>query len=158
MNLLSIAATATLVAVAATGAWLDGRYRRLPNWLCAIGLVAGLAFGYLADGWTWAGMSLVHCLLALVVGMGLFAMRAIGGGDAKFYAALAAWFPLEQAFYLFVSVTLTGLVLTLIVWLPLRRKRPKAGLPSPADDAFAKVPYGIAIALGAVLSFVMIRT
>ena len=84
-----------LAAIAVTGSYLDLRTRRLPNWLCLAGLVAGLAFGLAVGGWPAAAIALLHALIALIVGAGLFALGGIGGGDAKFYAALAAWFPLQ---------------------------------------------------------------
>lgn len=150
MDSLQIGAAAALASIAITGAYLDLRYRRLPNWLCAIGLIAGLGLGYAAGGAAWFGMSALHACLALAAGMGLFAIGAIGGGDAKYYAALAAWFPLRYGALLIVSVSLAGLAL-LVVWLPLRRWRKDRG--APADDAFRKLPYGVAIATGAILAF-----
>lgn len=143
-----------LAAIAVTGSYLDLRTRRLPNWLCLAGLVAGLAFGLAAGGWTAAAIALLHAFIALIVGAGLFALGGIGGGDAKFYAALATWFPLQAGLGLLVSVSLTGLLL-LIAWLPYRRRlmRSEGGLVSDSD--FRKLPYGVAIAVGALVFFAM---
>ena len=154
MTALQIAGGAVLAAIAVTGSYLDLRTRRLPNWLCLAGLVAGLAFGLAAGGWTAAAIALLHAFIALNVGAGLFALGGIGGGDAKFYAALATWFPLQAGLGLLVSVSLTGLLL-LIAWLPYRRRlmRSEGGLVSDSD--FRKLPYGVAIAVGALVFFAM---
>lgn len=143
-----------LAAIALTGAWLDLRTRRLPNWLCGLGFVAGLGFTVMTGGWTMAGAALLHALIALIVGAGLFAMGGIGGGDAKFYAALAAWFPLWDGLGLLVSVSLTGLAL-LIVWFVLRQRLMRAHSGLPEDSDFRKLPYGVAIAVGALVAFFM---
>lgn len=143
-----------LVAIGLTGAWLDFRTRRLPNWLCGLGLVAGLAFALATGGWSLAGAALLHALVALVIGAGLFALGGIGGGDAKFYAALAAWFPISAGLGLLVCVSLTGLVL-LIVWLLVRRRLIRSYSGLPKDSEFRKLPYGVAIAGGALVAFFM---
>jgi len=146
-----VAGALCLCAIAAVGAYLDARYRRLPNWLCGLALVAGIGLELATGGWPEVQSSLVHALLALVVGIGLFALGGIGAGDAKFYAALATWFPLREAPLLIVAVALSGLAL-LLAWvairLPAARRQRVAG-----NDAFAKLPYGLAISAGAVIAF-----
>ena len=62
----------------------DLKWRRIPNWLIVVGLVAGLFFHLL-------GCSLADGLLGLLLGgvpwllVGLF-RGSVGGGDIKFYA------------------------------------------------------------------------
>ena len=150
MTWLEIAAFATLVLLALVGSYLDARYRVLPNLLCLAVLAGGLAFGLLLHGWPWAGSALLHAVLALLVGMGLFAAGMIGGGDAKYYAAFAAWFPLGQAVLLVLLVSVAGLVLVTVSWLAARR-RIASSLPGRKGD-FAKVPYGVAISVGCLLA------
>lgn len=152
VNAIQIGAGVALAAIAVTGAWLDMRFRRLPNRLCAVGLLAGLSFGLAAGGAGWMGMSALHAGLALLAGMALFALGILGGGDAKYYAALAAWFPLGHAFLLMGTVSLTGLLL-LVAWLALRKRAASGGRAQEADGAFRKLPYGVAIGAGAVLAF-----
>jgi prepilin peptidase CpaA len=128
------------------------RQRRLPNWLCLAVLIAGLGTGYALHDASWAGSSALHALAALLVGMGLFALGMIGGGDAKFYAAMAGWFPLKLAIGLLGIVSAVGLVL-LLAWLGWRRMT-RTTAPVAQGD-FAKFPYGVAIAAGAVATFAM---
>lgn len=146
-----------LLAVAITGTWLDIRHRRLPNWLCGIALVAGIGFGLALGGWDALPTALLHFLIALVAGIGLFALGGIGAGDAKYYASLAAWFPLREAPLLIGTVSLAGLAL-LIAWLPWRmRRRARGRYPSEEDALFDKLPYGVAISLGALATFALIH-
>ncbi|WP_128891689.1 prepilin peptidase [Erythrobacter sp. HKB08] len=130
------------------GAVLDIRDRRIPNWLSGITLVLGLVFGVLSSEWLIAAGHLGHAVIALLVGMGLFALGMWGGGDGKFYAATAAWFPLLDVFQLVFSISLAGLAVVL-GWLGWRRMRGMKA--SKYDDA--GVPYGVAIAAGGAVLF-----
>lgn len=151
---LAIGTSVALAAQCCFAAWLDFRYRKLPNVLCASVFCTGILSGLLVHDLAWVGMAALHSLLALVVGAALFAMRMIGAGDAKFYAAVAAWVPLTQGLVLLLYVSLAGLVL-LLVWFP-NRARIAAMAPDPSLAAeFRKVPYGVAIAIGGCLTFVL---
>lgn len=138
-----------LGALAASGtylAWSDIVARRLPNSATALLAVAGLSAGFLLVGVAHFSSSLVHAVLALVVGFVLFATGVIGSGDAKYYAAVATWFPLDDAVQLLGRISLAGFVLA-VGWLVWIRTRPAEALPQ-GDSA--KLPFGLAIALGAV--------
>ena len=80
---LDLAAFLVLAGLAGLGAWLDLRHRLLPNWLCALTLLAGLAFAFAQGGWPAVASGGGHALVALAVGMGLFALGAIGGGGRQ---------------------------------------------------------------------------
>ena len=144
------AACAALAVSAVAAGWSDARHRRIPNWLCAATAIAGLAFAIWANGWHGALGNALHFLIALIAGMALFRMRVFGGGDAKYYAAVAAWFSLQQAVLLLLAVTLSGLVL-LVIWFATRRL---AGMPirKTAGTGMDGLPYGIAIGAGAVIT------
>ena len=157
MSLREAGILLVLGAIVGTGAYQDIRFRHLPHWLCALALVAGLGLGVMQGGIGWFWMSLLHATIALLAGMGLFAIGAVGGGDAKYYAALAAWFPLRQGLQFFVMVTLAGLVL-LVAYYLLRPRRPRGGIPRQKDDPFEKLPYGVAISLGALLAQASVQT
>jgi len=154
MSLVPVVALCVLALLGGIGCWLDFRYRQLPNWLCLLALTTGLFFTFLSDGWIGVGLAGAHAMVALLFGMVLFASGLFGGGDAKYYAGLAGWFPITQALFLLVSVALSGLILTLIMLLSLRkRSRANLGvLGGKTDNAFDKVPYGVAIAIGALMS------
>jgi prepilin peptidase CpaA len=78
-----------------------------------------------------------------------FYMGMMGGGDVKLAAALALWFsPLGTLKFLIV-MSLAGGVLTLIVLL-LHKKGGKAPIDGDAPAGRPEVPYGVAIAFGAL--------
>jgi prepilin peptidase CpaA len=132
---------------------------RIPN---AIPLALGAAFFVVAPV---AGLSMSQMLMhlgvglaALLFGMALFSLRFVGGGDAKLLAGAALWTGYEQLLPLVVYVTLFGGALCLL--LLLYRRSPASALPLPdwaarlhrSDEG---IPYGIAIAAGALLVYPM---
>jgi prepilin peptidase CpaA len=91
----------------------------------------------------WPDVAIQIGLAAAVFGLFALAFYAgmMGGGDVKLAAALALWFsPLTTARFL-VFMSIAGGVLTLVV-LARHRMQQKPGKP--------KVPYGVAIAIGAL--------
>jgi prepilin peptidase CpaA len=78
-----------------------------------------------------------------------FYMGMMGGGDVKLAAALALWFKPFVTLKILVIMSLAGGVLTLIVLL-IHKKRGKPPLESDAAPAKTEVPYGVAIAIGAL--------
>ncbi len=102
----------------------------------------------------------LHILSALVtflVTFVLFGLKLLGAGDSKFATACAFWVSLKYLpIYLFF-MTLFGSVLGFVA-LYLKNKKP---FKSPADGSWiaqvqggaSKVPYGIAIAVGLLVSF-----
>jgi prepilin peptidase CpaA len=155
MDALNVGAGLGLGAICVAGAYFDLRYRRLPNWLCAVAFVSGLVFVAATAGWVATAMALVHAALALLVGAGLFALGGIGAGDAKYYAGLAAWFALRDGALLLTAVSLVGLIL-IVGWLAWRMSTRRRGA-TPPSHPFDKLPYGIAVSVGAVAAFVLTR-
>jgi prepilin peptidase CpaA len=154
MSVQAFAAISALVVLCMIAGWLDLRERRIPNWLCGVTAIAGLLSGVLlGDGLSGLGSHALHLVLALAGGMILFSFGVFGGGDAKFYAAAAAWFPLSKAMLLLMMVALIGLAL-LIVWFTCRRVR---GFPvrKLKGTGFDGLPYGIAIGTGAVAALII---
>ena len=139
---------AALTLLLLVGAISDIRDRRLPNWLALALMVLGLAYAYFEGGFVPMGWHFAHAMIALVVGAGIFAAGIMGGGDAKFYAGLAAFFPLSEGLNLLLWVSIAGIV-SIISWMILRRILP---LKKPEDGSLhAKFPYGVAIAIGGTL-------
>ncbi len=104
------------------------------------------------------GMNLAVGVAGLLIGMLLFALRWIGGGDAKLFAASALWLGLTPALS-FVSFTaIAGGVLAASL-LALRSAPVRAMVPQgPAwferlSKPGESVPYGLAIAVGALAAF-----
>lgn len=144
-----------LAAIGLTASYFDFRYRRLPNWLCAVALAGGLAFSFHLGGWSTLGWAALHAVIALAVGAGLFALGWIGGGDAKFYASIAAWFGLGTGFLLLSLIAIAGFALAVIWFISRNKIASIAGDDAEKRAELRKMPYGIAISLGAVATSVL---
>jgi prepilin peptidase CpaA len=144
------AAPALFSVLASAAAYCDVRYRTIPNWLNLAIAVLGIAATWLVAGIDAVPFSLAHFALALVIGMVAFALKMWGGGDAKFYAATAAWFSLRQFPSLIIAVSLAGLVL-LVAWLVSSRVRRRES----SSGRKAQLPYGLAIAVGGIVTMVL---
>lgn len=139
-----------LAGVGLYAAWSDARYRRLSNALIAVTALCGLGLTIAAGGVAASGSNLLHGAVALLFGLPLFAWRLMGGGDVKYYAAVAAWFPFDQGFRLLAFVSLVGILLA-AGWLAWGWAfgSPESSSEIPQAD---KVPFGIAIACGGLLT------
>lgn len=160
--MLHLVQTAFLFAFPALvifGAMRDAVSFTIPNWI-SIALAAAFLPTALIMGASpgQMGIALLIGVGALVAGMGMFAVGWIGGGDAKLFAAAGLWMGLGALLpYLLVTALAGGaLAVTLLalrsVWLrPLAARGPGwfGRLATPGEN----VPYGVAIAFGALAAF-----
>lgn len=135
-----------LLALSSIGAGSDIVRRKLPNLLSLVMAIAGLTLAFMVGGWEDLGWHAAHALVAFAIGYLMFILGIFGAGDGKFYAASATFFPLTQAPSLALAIVLSGGILA-IFWIIL--KRMIKSMKRRKDD-FAKLPYGVAIAVGAV--------
>ena len=99
--------------------------------------------------WWSAGLPLwPDAAIQVGVALAVFAILAVtfylgmmGGGDVKLAAAVALWFAPAETLRFLVFMTLAGGVVTIVALL-VHRARSREGRP--------KVPYGVAIAIGAL--------
>lgn len=148
--ILPLPAVPVLAASCLWAAWSDVRLRRLSNLLVVCTAALGLLVALSNGGFPEFASTMLHGAIALLLGLPLFGLGLLGGGDVKYYAALAAWFPIEHGFRLLACVSLTGAVLA-AAWLVGQR----IGTAPSADRADAhrdKVPFGVAIGSGALLT------
>lgn len=149
---LSIPPAAWIVA-----ALNDIRALRIPNWisLALIGVypIAALFLGLsLGD----IGASMLLGFIMLLIGMGLFALKVLGGGDAKLIAASAPWIGVTAIWIFLFKVALIGGGLA--VALLMFRKSPLLPVYAQAPwvlklhQSGKQIPYGIAIAVGGLWS------
>ncbi len=131
--------------VGGAGAVWDVLHRRLPNTLCLVFAGAALCAMLAQQGADVLAGAAAHAAIALIVGMILFRIGAIGGGDAKFYAAAALGVPLGQALPMLGWTSLAGFVLLVVMAISRRI----AGQPvlTRGETAWS-VPYGVAIFCG----------
>lgn len=127
----------------AAAAISDVRSRRISNILSVATLAAGTALLLVRPGagpWWQHGASFA---IMLAVGFALFSAGWIGGGDAKLAAAAAVPFDLREFAWFVEATAIAGGLLALV--LLVRRRLSSVG---PAGEK--SVPYGVAIAIGAI--------
>ena len=146
-------------ALVIVAALRDATSMTIPNWI-SVALVVAYAPAAVAVGLApgVAGLSLALCVGALAVGIGMYALHWVGGGDAKLFAASALWLGLGGAAPFLLWTALAGGVLA-VTLLSARRMVAISGFPvrrpwigrllAPEGD----IPYGIAIAAGALMAF-----
>ena len=118
--------------------------------LCLALAILSASYSYFTlglEGLAWAAL---HAAIALLVGMALFAMGVLGGGDAKFYAAGALALQLDQALAMFAITAFSGFVLLLVMVFG-RRFVLRSGY-SASELRQMQLPYGVAIALGLAIT------
>lgn len=152
---LAILFVLLLVAAAAE----DAARLRISNWICALILAGALVAIAIAgpEFALWQNIVVFGTLLSL--GTLLFAGGKVGGGDVKLLATTGLWFDMSGGFRMLIWVLLAGGVLallilaarTLIGWSD--RVRARVRLLGPGSG----IPYGVAIAAGALVTTAMLR-
>jgi prepilin peptidase CpaA len=131
---------------------------KIPNWISGLlvvlffptALIIGLSPVTVA---TNVGLA----ALALVVGAGMFALRWIGGGDAKLIAASCLWLGVAGSGMFLLYTGLMGGLFCLALLFARFHARPYlldapgwiVQLMEPRGD----IPYGVAIAAGALMAY-----
>ena len=153
-------------------AWIDGRTRRIPNWLTVSGAVVGISIHLLFGGWQGGLTALEGVGLGLLVLLPLVLLRALGAGDWKLMGALGAFVgPVMLWFVLLASVLVAG-AMAVVQMIRTKRVRetvrnvgllimgffaygfrahPEISIDNP--DAL-KLPFGVAAAAGTLICFV----
>jgi prepilin peptidase CpaA len=137
-------------AMAFAGA-MDLLTMTIPNRI-SIGLVIAFVAAAIVVplGWAEIASHVGAGFLMLVIGIAMFSLGWLGGGDAKLLAAAALWFGFEGLVQYLVVVTIAGGALALII-LGYRSLAPPLWLYRQewAMRLHAKtggIPYGIALA------------
>jgi len=160
-------ASVVLTAMVGAAAYTDVRARRIPNVVTVSGLMLALVLrGILGPGAIIEG--LIGTLLAFVLTLPLLMLGVMGGGDAKLLMAIGAFMGPQDFLWAGILTAIIGGMMAVVDvgrrgvllpvlyncgqimkhWVTLGRKG--------ANRSFATVgaltiPYGIAIAAGALL-------
>lgn len=154
LELIVMTAFPALLVIAAVG---DLMTYRIPNWL-SIALVALFGLVVFVSDMTWMqiGLHVGISIILLGLGMALFAYNLLGGGDAKLLAAAGLWMGWSAlpAYLFWVAFSGGLLALTLILFrrLPLPAGVTLSPWVARLHDRQAGVPYGIALAVGAMMA------
>lgn len=161
---------ALLFPILAVAAVWDWRARVIPNWLTLAAFVVAVAVAALPGGLSLLA-SLEGAAIGLGFGFGLFVLGALGGGDAKLFAALGAFLGPLSFLYALLAVIFVGGAMALVA--VARRRALGATLRNMglivlslltfgiagrrvtlSSEGAIAVPYGIAIALGTIIAHI----
>ena len=150
--------------------WSDAKRRRLPNALTLGGLAVGLCAQAGWNGWSGFTNALGAAGIAVAFLLIPFLVRAAGAGDVKMLAACGAFLGMRWMPLFLMAVSFAGLFVAMAMIFTRQvttarlkhafrsvfdwrydRVAGKAALP-PKDDERARVPFGIAIAIGTWLT------
>ncbi len=158
-----------VIAFVVTAAYADYRTRRIPRSLTVVGGAAGILFHAIHGGFLSA---LEAAVLAFVIGLALFSVGAIGGGDVKLITALGAMMGLpgwSQAMKVAVVAaaamavievvrhgalreTLRNIVEILRMWFSHGlRQHPSLNVRNAAT---LRTPFGVAAAIGTIVTMI----
>jgi len=123
---------AILLTLVLAAAVYDVRYRRIPNWLTAGGVLVGLAMNAFLGDWRtptpansqiWPGLRFALAGLGIAFGVyfALYALRAMGAGDVKLMAAVGAMVGWQDWFGIFVFTAIIGGLMALILVIAKKR-------------------------------------
>jgi len=130
----------------------------IPNWISVALVVAFVPAVWVAGLPVAAiGVHLAVGLAAFAVAVAMFALRWIGGGDAKLLAAVALWIGLPALGTFALATAVAGGALALVL-LAVRKDwvRAHAGTPPAWAQRLMQpdgpAPYGVAIAFGSLFA------
>jgi prepilin peptidase CpaA len=157
---LAISFLIMMSALLVVAAFFDLTTYRIPNLLPAAMVVLfgvftlTLTFGDHPMGWSAISLHLFAGVVGLLLGMGMFAVGWVGGGDAKLFAATLLWLGWASLYDYVVLACLLGGALTLglimLRRIPLPRMLTKLPWLMRLADPASGVPYGVALALAAI--------
>lgn len=156
---LSIALLPSLMIVAAVS---DLMSLRIPNWLTIATAVLFFPMAWLTNmplvefGW-----HVVAGVILFVAGFALFSFGLFGGGDAKLMAAAGLWFGTAQTMPFLVATVLAGgaLAVAVALWslvmavMDIHGPAEDSSLGRAARKIRPKLPYGFALAVGAIVAY-----
>ena len=156
-----LAGGAAFVALLAAAAVTDVKARRIPNRLVVVIAAAGLLYTLLQAPTLGAvGRSLLAGLIGFALWIPFYALRMIGAGDVKLFAAAGLWLVPLQVVQAAVLAAVIGGVLSLIGMvsgygsgLTLMRlahaiRQPDTLMTQAGRVTGKTLPYGVAMAIG----------
>ena len=151
---LALILSALLVAAAVQ----DAAQLKISNLICGLILIGGIVAAVVAGLELSLWKNLLVFAVLLFGGMPLFAAGKLGGGDVKLLACTGIWFDLMGALQMMIAVFIAGGVLALAImglraigWSESARQRVQV------LRAGSGIPYGVAVAVGALITMALAR-
>lgn len=132
--------TGVLLVLLALAAWIDCREMRIPNWLTAGGMAAGLAINAFGAQAVGALGGLASGLLLL---MPLHALRVLGAGDVKLLAMTGAFLGLPELFPALLSIFIVAGACALLILVHRTPRADQGVLPRAV-----RMPYAPSVLVG----------
>lgn len=158
MEALQLILLAILPALVIVAGLKDLTSMKIPNWISGA-LVLGFFPAALLLGLQPAaiGIHLAVGVAALLIGMGLFALNLLGGGDVKLMAAACLWLGLSGAGVFVLATAVVGGVFSLALLVSRAWLQPWVGAGPgwfvQLMEPKGHIPYGVAIAIGALIAW-----
>ena len=165
-----------LVAMVIAAAWSDLRTRRIPNWITIPGAALGFALQASHGGSHAAVAALAGASLGLGIFMTLYIAGGMGAGDVKLFSAVGAFTGPQALMLVFICTGLLGGIAAAVLATSRGRFRETlaktAGLMSDlgrlrwqevrgagrgAGPDALRLPYGMVIAAGTLMSLLILR-
>ncbi len=167
-NSLLIINEAVLIPLSFLIAYYDTRYRRIPNAFVLGTLLSGLIINTIFGGWAGLRNSLIGCLFAFGLMLGVRFFTGLGAGDVKLFGAIGALIGPQRVLSAFLLVVLVGGVLAAFAILRACTVRqtmfgvyqiftgllPGGRMPTRENfisNGVVTIPYGIAITCGSAM-------
>lgn len=152
---LLLAPLPVLVVVAAL---TDLTRMKIPNWISGALIVAFFPAAFAAGlSPLEVGMHLGVGVLVLAAGVALFALRIVGGGDAKLMAAAGLWLGAAALMPFLIWTAILGGAFSVVLIVGRGLAQPYiAGAPAWVATLFrpkGDIPYGVAICGGVLMAF-----
>lgn len=158
MEALRLLFLALLPALAIVAGLKDLTSMKIPNWISGLLILGFFPTALLLD---LAPMTIaIHvgvAVAALLIGMVMFALRWLGGGDVKLMASACLWLGLSGSGMFVLWTAMIGGLLCLILLFARAHLQPLAAggpgwvvqLMEPRGD----IPYGVAIAAAVLVAY-----
>jgi len=174
--MVDVTLVAVCLVVLGVAAYFDFRSHRIPNRVVLVGLLAAVALNSILAAGIGGWSSLAGLGLGLALMLPFYVVRALGAGDVKLIAVVGAFLGPLHLLGALLAIGVTGGLLAVAVALRLgvlRRvldnvrllfvgllfKAATGTLPTldPLPAPTARMPYGVAIALGTVAYLVWLN-
>jgi len=138
-----------LVVILACQGLIDIRERRIPNHLNLCLVIIAAAIAFVERGLSaWISLALAAAILGAL--SALVRLNLLGGGDAKMFPAVSVAFRPEYLPLFAVGVAIAGGVIGIMMMASAVLLGPHA-----SREEKITVPYAVAIALGALITFLL---
>ena len=158
MDTFTLLLLGVLPALAIVAGLKDLTSMTIPNWVSGALIIAFFPAAFVSGLEPMAVAAHVGvAILALFIGAGMFALRWIGGGDAKLIAASCLWLGLSgSGMFLLWTGVMGGLFCLALIFARFHARPYVTSFPGWTQKLLeprGDIPYGVAIAAGVLMAY-----